>query len=138
MAKQAALEAFQQKLADEKAAAAAATAAYQAKLEKQAALEAFQQKLADEKAAAAAATAAYKAKLEAAAAELERIALLEAAHEACKYALNLSDSNIKLFEEGLATGNLFNIGPQVTNGTEFGSSRWDAYANCVDNYVNPF
>ena len=74
----------------------------------------------------------------AAAAELERIALLEAAHEACKYALNLSDSNIKLFEEGLAAGNLFNIGPQVTNGTEFGSSRWDAYANCVDNYVNPF
>ena len=110
----------------------------EAEMAKQAALEAFQQKLADEKAAAAAATAAYQAKLEAAAAELERIALLEAAHEACKYALNLSDSNIKLFEEGLAAGNLFNIGPQVTNGTEFGSSRWDAYANCVDNYVNPF
>jgi hypothetical protein len=87
MARQAALEAFQQKLADEKAAAAASTAAYLDKLlseelaafesqleaelaaqemmaeieiemARQAALEAFQQKLADEKAAAAASTAA--------------------------------------------------------------------------------
>ena len=76
MARQAALDAFQAKLAADKAAAAASTAAYQAKLAaqemmaeiqaemaRQAALDAFQAKLADEKAAAAASTAAYQAKL---------------------------------------------------------------------------
>ena len=77
MARQAALDAFQQKLADERAAAAASTAAYQAKLaakemmseikeemKRQQDLEAFQQKLADETAAAEASTAAYQSKLE--------------------------------------------------------------------------
>ena len=92
MARQAALEAFQQKLAAEKAAAAASTAAFQERLleeelaafeaqlaaqlaaqemmaeikeemARQAALEAFQQKLADERAAAAASTAEYLAKV---------------------------------------------------------------------------
>jgi hypothetical protein len=91
MARQAALDAFQAKLAADKAAAAASTAAYrdellnaelaafesqleaelaaqemmaeiEAEMARQAALEAFQQKLADEKAAAAASTAAYQAK----------------------------------------------------------------------------
>ena len=62
----------------------------------------------------------------------------EEAHEACKYALGLSDANIALFEASLADGTLFNKGPQSSNGTEFGASRWDAYANCVSNYVNPF
>ena len=115
MARQAALEAFQQKLADEKAAAAAATAAYQAKV-------------AEEKAAAAAAAelAAFKAEL--------------AAHEECKAALNLSDSNIELFKTALAAGNLFSVGPQITAGTEFTANRWDDYASCIGalNYKNPF
>ncbi len=62
----------------------------------------------------------------------------EAAHEACKHALGLTEANIALFESALADGTLFNKGPQSANGTEFGASRWDAYANCVTNYVNPF
>ena len=187
MARAAALAAFQQKLEDERAAAAAATAAYreqlaieeelaafeaeleaqlaaealalaakkeialfEAKLEAElaaqammaeieeemaraAALAAFLQKLEDEKAAAAAATAAYRASL-----EDEVIVVTEEAHEACKYALGLSDANIALFESALADGALFNKCPQSSNGTQFGASRWDAYANCVSNYVNPF
>ena len=167
-----ALAAFQQKLEDERAAAAAATqayrdslleaelAAFEAQLEAElaaaemmaeieeemaraAALEAFLQKLEDEKAAAAAATAAYRASLEdevigELVVEDEVIVVTEEAHEACKYALGLSDANIALFEASLADGTLFNKGPQSTNGTEFGASRWDAYANCVSNYVNPF
>ena len=108
-----------------------------------AALEAFLQKLEDEKAAAAAATAAYRASLEdevigELVVEDEVIVVTEEAHEACKYALGLSDANIALFEASLADGTLFNKGPQSANGTEFGASRWDAYANCVSNYVNPF
>jgi len=167
-----ALAAFQQKLEDERAAAAAATqpirdsqleaelAAFEAQLEAElaaaemmaeieeemaraAALEAFLQKLEDEKAAAAAATAAYRASLEdevigELVVEDEVIVVTEEAHEACKYALGLSDANIALFEASLADGTLFNKGPQSANGTEFGASRWDAYANCVSNYVNPF
>jgi hypothetical protein len=167
-----ALAAFQQKLEDERAAAAAATqayrdslleaelAAFEAQLEAElaaaemmaeieeemaraAALEAFLQKLEDEKAAAAAATAAYRASLEdevigELVVEDEVIVVTEEAHEACKYALGLSDANIALFETALADGTLFNKGPQSSNGTEFGASRWDAYANCVSNYVNPF
>ena len=100
---------------------------------RQAALDAFLQKLEEEKAAAAAATAAYRASL-----EEEVIEVTEAAHEACKHALGLTDANIALFESALADGTLFNKGPQSSNGTEFGASRWDAYANCVSNYVNPF
>jgi len=172
MARAAALAAFQQKLEDERAAAAAATqayrdslleaelAAFEAQLEAElaaaemmaeieeemaraAALEAFLQKLEDEKAAAAAATAAYRASLEdevigELVVEDEVIVVTEEAHEACKYALGLSDANIALFEASLADGTLFNKGPQSSNGTEFGASRWDAYANCVSNYVNPF
>ena len=167
-----ALAAFQQKLEDERAAAAAATAAYrdslleaeldafEAQLEaelaaeemmaeieeemaRQAALDAFLQKLEDEKAAAAAATAAYRASLEEEVigeleVEGEVIEVTEAAHEACKHALGLTEANIALFESALADGTLFNKGPQSSNGTEFGASRWDAYANCVSNYVNPF
>ena len=183
MVRQAALDAFQQKLEDEKASAAKSTAAYQSKrvnddkvaalieelsLEKelaafeaqvaaesaaqemmaeietemarQAALDAFLQKLADDKAAAAASTAAYQASLEddEVIGVIEEVVVTEAAHEACKYALNLSESNVALFKSALADGSLFSVGPQSSNGTEFGASRWDAYANCVSNYVNPF
>ena len=95
----------------------------------------FQAALEAEKAAAAASTAAYQAKLAEEKAAAEAAA---AAHEACKYALNLSASNIALFESALADGSLFNVGPQLTGGTEFTANRWDEYANCVSNYVNPF
>jgi len=103
---------FQAKLEAEKAAAAAATAAYQAKV-------------AAEKAAAAE-LAAFKAEL--------------AAHEECKAALALSDSNIALFKSALADGTLFSIGPQIASGTEFTANRWDDYASCIGalNYKNPF
>jgi len=103
---------FQAKLEAEKAAAAASTAAYQAKF-------------AEEKAAAAE-LAAFKAEL--------------AAHEECKAALNLSDSNIALFKTALAAGNLFSVGPQITAGTEFTANRWDDYASCIGalGYKNPF
>jgi len=162
MEKTAALDAFLQKIADEKAAAAASTAAYQdslldaefasleaqleaerlaqemmAEIEREMALSAFLQKLADEKAAAAASTAAYQASIKVVGV-IEEVIVTEAAHEACKYALNLSESNVALFKTALADGTLFNVGPQSTSGTEFGANRWDAYANCVSNYVNPF
>jgi len=103
----------------------------------------FQAKLEAEKAAAAASTAAYQAKLaeeKAAAAELAAFKAELAAHEECKATLNLSDSNIALFKTALTAGNLFNVGPQITAGTEFTANRWDDYASCIGalNYKNPF
>jgi hypothetical protein len=204
MARQAALDAFQQKLADEKAAAAASTAAYrdellnaelaafesqleaelaaqemmaeiEAEMARQAALEAFQQKLADEKAAAAASTAAYQAKnaydarvtkiMDDLIVQLDELGIADsyksviadelineatekledekfigaisgeivtvAIHDFCKVNLGLSDSNIELFRKALAGNYLGNVGPQVTHGTEFTSGRWDEYIECV-------
>jgi hypothetical protein len=204
MARAAALAAFQQKLEDERAAAAAATQAYRDSLleaelaafeaqleaelaaaemmaeilqemERQAALEAFLQKLEDEKAAAAASTAAYQAKVayekrvtkikDDLLAELEEFNLsgeykstiseelikeatdklaeeefvgaisgeivTEAIHDYCKVNLGLSESNIELFKKALAGGYLGNVGPQVTNGTEFTVNRWQKYIDCV-------
>ena len=158
MARAAALEAFLQKLEEEKAAAAKSTAAYQSKLAREAEIAARMAEIETEKE-----LAAFEAQLEAELAAQELMAEIEAemaaaeeevigeivvedevievtqeAHEACKYALGLSDANIALFESALADGTLFNKGPQSSNGTEFGPSRWDAYANCVSNYVNPF
>ena len=126
-----------------KLAAAEMMAEIEEEMARAAALKAFQDKLAADKAAAAAATAAYRASLEdevigELVVEDEVIVVTEAAHEACKHALGLTDANIALFESALADGTLFNKGPQSANGTEFGASRWDAYANCVTNYVNPF
>ena len=204
MARAAALAAFQQKLEDERAAAAAATqayrdslleaelAAFEAKLEAElaaqammaeieeemaraAALAAFLQKLEDEKAAAAKSTAAYQAKVayekrvtkikDDLLAELDEFNLsgeykstiseelikeatdklaeeefvgaisgeivTEAIHDYCKVNLGLSESNIELFKKALAGGYLGNVGPQVTNGTEFTANRWQKYIDCV-------
>jgi len=204
MARQAALDAFQQKLAAEKAAASAATAAYrdellyaelaafEAQLEaelaaqemmaeiklemaRQAALDAFQQKLAAEKTAASASTAAYQAKLAYdvrinkilvdLTTQLDELGITEnykstianelineatekledekfigtisgeivtvAIHDFCKVNLGLSDSNIELFKKALEGGYLGNVGPQVKYGTEFSSNRWDKYIDCV-------
>ena len=136
------LAAFEAKLEAELA-AQEMMAEIEEEMARAAALKAFQDKLAADKAAAAAATAAYRASLEdevvgELVVEDEVIVVTEAAHEACKHALGLTDANIALFESALADGTLFNKGPQSANGTEFGASRWDAYANCVSNYVNPF
>jgi len=120
---------FQAKLEAEKAAAARSTAIYQARLQQEQIIKDNQAKreakLAEEKAAAAE-LAAFKAEL--------------AAHEECKAALSLSDSNIALFKTALAAGNLFNVGPQIATGTEFTANRWDDYASCIGalNYKNPF
>ena len=109
----------------------------EAEMARKSALDAFLQKLADDKAAAAASTAAYQASLETEEA-IEVVVEEVAINEVCKSASNLSESNIELFKSALADGSLFNVGPQSSNGTEFGANRWDAYANCVSNYVNPF
>jgi colicin import membrane protein len=109
----------------------------EAEMTRKSALDAFLQKLADDKASAAASTAAYQASLkveEAIEVVIEEVAI----NEVCKPASNLSESNVELFKSALADGSLFNVGPQSSNGTEFGANRWDAYANCVSNYVNPF
>jgi len=133
------LATFEAKLAAELA-AQEMMAEIEAEMARQVALEAFLQKLADDKAAAAASTAAYQASLagEEVIGVIEEVVVTEAAHEACKAALNLSESNVALFKSALADGSLFNVGPQVTSGTEFTANRWDEYANCVSNYVNPF
>jgi colicin import membrane protein len=109
----------------------------EAEMARKSALDAFLQKLADDKAAAAASTAAYQASLETEEA-IEVVIEEVAINEVCKPASNLSESNVELFKSALADGSLFNVGPQSSNGTEFGANRWDAYANCVSNYVNPF
>ena len=120
---------FQADLEAERAAAAKSTAIYQARLQQEQIIKDNQAKreakLAEQKAAAEAAAAA---------------AAVVAAHEACKHTLDLklSASNIALFHSALADGTLFNIGPQITSGTEFTANRWDEYAECVSNYVNPF
>ena len=204
MARQAALDAFQAKLAADKAAAAASTAAYQdslleaelaafeaqlaaelasqemmaeieTEMARQAALEAFLQKLADEKTAAASSTALYQAKLaydvrvtkimDDLNSQLDVLGITDnykstildelineatekledekfigtisgeivtvAIHDFCKVNLGLSDSNIELFRKALEGGYLGNVGPQVANGTEFTSNRWDDYIECV-------
>ena len=109
----------------------------EAEMARKSALDAFLQKLADDRAAAAASTAAYQASLEAEE-DIEVVKEEVAINEVCKSASNLSESNVELFKSALADGSLFNVGPQSSNGTEFGANRWDAYANCVSNYVNPF
>ena len=130
------LAAFEAQVAAESA-AQEMMAEIETEMARQAALDAFLQKLADDKAAAAASTAAYQASLEVEE-DIEEVIEEVIVNETCKTASNLSDSNVALFKSALADGTLFNVGPQGSNGTEFGANRWDAYANCVSNYVNPF
>ena len=181
MARQVLLDAFQQKLADDKAAAAKSTAAYQSKrandariaalmaklasqemmveieteMARQASLDAFQQKLADDKAAAAASTSAYQAKLVSEAIEREidefeaqlmedlleestgvEITITGETHNLCRSTLGLSENNIQLFKKALSGKYLFSIGPQGENGTEFSSTRWDGYISCISSLNN--
>ena len=144
MARQAVLNVFVQKLADEKAAAAASTAAYQAKLTYEVRitkimddlftqLDAFE--IADDYKSTILEELINEAteKLEnekfigAISGEIVTVAI----HDFCKVNLDLSDSNIELFKRALEGGYLGNVGPQVTNGTEFTLNRWNDYIDCV-------
>ena len=142
--RQAALEAFLQKLENEKAAAAASTAAYQAKVayEKRvtkikddllAELDEFnlsgeyKSTISDELIKEATEKLAEEEFVGAISGEI----VTEAIHDYCKVNLGLSESNIELFKKALAGGYLGNVGPQVSNGTEFTANRWQKYIDCV-------
>ena len=144
MERQAALEAFLQKLEDGKAAAAASTAAYQAKVayEKRvtkikddllAELDEFnlsgeyKSTISDELIKEATEKLAEEEFVGAISGEI----VTEAIHDYCKVNLGLSESNIELFKKALAGGYLGNVGPQVSNGTEFTANRWQKYIDCV-------
>ena len=144
MERQAALEAFLQKLEEEKAAAAKSTAAYQAKV----AYEKRVTKIKDDLLAELEefnVSGEYKSSIsdeliKDATAKLEDEEFVgtisgeivtEAIHDYCKVNLGLTESNIELFKKALAGGYLGNVGPQVTNGTEFTANRWQKYIDCV-------
>ena len=144
MARAAALAAFLQKLEDEKAAAAKSTAAYQAKVayEKRvtkikddllAELDEFnlsgeyKSTISEELIKEATDKLAEEEFVGAISGEI----VTEAIHDYCKVNLGLSESNIELFKKALAGGYLGNVGPQVTNGTEFTANRWQKYVDCV-------
>jgi len=122
----------------------------EAEMARQAALDAFQAKLAADKAAAAKSTAAYQAKLSSEAIEREidefeaelmeelleestgvEITITGETHNLCRSTLGLSEINIQLYNKALLGGYLGSIGPQVENGTEFSSTRWDNYISCI-------
>ena len=144
MARQAALEAFQQKIADEKAAAAKSTAAYQAKnaydarvtkimddlivqLDELGIADSYKSVIADELITEATEKLEDEKFIGAISGEIVTVAI----HDFCKVNLGLSDSNIELFRKALAGNYLGNVGPQVTHGTEFTSNRWAEYIECV-------
>ena len=144
MARQAALDAFQQKLAAEKAAASASTAAYQAKLaydvrinkilvdlttqlDELGITENYKSTIANELINEATEKLEDEKFIGTISGEIVTIAI----HDFCKVNLGLSDSNIELFKKALEGGYLGNVGPQVIYGTEFSSNRWDKYIDCV-------
>jgi len=144
LANQAALAKFLAKLAEERAAAAASTAAYQAKvaydtrvanimedlvkqLEEVIEPDDYKSHLVEELIAQATAKLEEEKFIGAISGEIVTVAI----HEFCKDTLNLSDSNIALFKKALAGGYLGNVGPQVKYGTEFTANRWDKYITCV-------
>jgi len=127
----------------------------QAEMARQAALDAFQAKLAADKAAAAKSTAAYQAKLASEAIEAEidefeaqlmeelleestgiELTITGETHNLCRSTLGLSEINIQLYNKALLGGYLGSIGPQVENGTEFSSTRWDNYISCISSLNN--
>ena len=140
---------FQAKLEAEKAAAAASTAAYQAKVAYDARIDKILQDLVV-KLEEVMTPDDYKSILveeliEEATAKLEEEKFIGAIsgeivtvaiHEFCKDNLNLSDSNIELFKKALVGGYLGNVGPQIDAGTEFTANRWDKYITCVGSEGN--
>ena len=146
---QAALAVFLAKLAEERAAAAASTAAYQAKvaydarvakikedlvrqLEEEVEPDDYKSHLVEEIIAKATAQLEEEKFIGAISGEIVTVAI----HEFCKDTLNLSDSNITLFKKALAGAYLGNVGPQVKYGTEFTANRWDKYITCVGSLGN--
>jgi len=146
---QAALAKFLAKLAEERAAAEASTAAYQAKvaydarvakikedlvrqLEEVVEPDDYKSHLVEELIAQATAQLEEEKFIGAISGEIVTVAI----HEFCKDTLNLSDSNITLFKKALAGGYLGNVGPQVKHGTEFTANRWDKYITCVGSLGN--
>jgi len=144
LANQAALAEFLAKLDEERAAAAASTAAYQAKV----AYDSRVAKIKEDLVSQLEETIEpddYKSHLveeiiEEATAKLEKEKFIGsisgeivtvAIHDFCEDTLNLSDSNIELFKKAIAGGYLGNVGPQVKHGTEFTANRWDKYITCV-------
>jgi len=149
LANQAALAKFLAKLAEERAAAAASTAAYQSKvaydarvtnikedlvrqLEEVVEPDDYKSHLVEELIAQATAKLEEEKFVGAISGEIVTVAI----HEFCKDTLNLSDSNIALFKKALAGGYLGNVGPQVKHGTEFTANRWDKYITCVGSLGN--
>jgi len=144
LANQAALAKFLEKLAEERAAAVASTAAYQAKvaydarvakikgdlvrqLEEVVEPDDYKSHLVEELIAQATAKLEEEKFIGAISGEIVTVAI----HEFCQDTLNLSDSNIALFKKALSGGYLGNVGPQVKYGTEFTVNRWDKYITCV-------
>ena len=144
LSNQAALAKFLAKLAEERAAAEASTAAYQAKvaydarvakikedlvrqLEEVVEPDDYKSHLVEELIAQATAKLEEEKFIGAISGEIVTVAI----HEFCQDTLNLSDSNIVLFKKALAGGYLGNVGPQVKYGTEFTVNRWDKYITCV-------
>jgi len=149
LANQAALAKFLEKLAEERAAAVASTAAYQAKvaydarvakikedlvrqLEEVVEPDDYKSHLVEELIAQATAKLEEEKFIGAISGEIVTVAI----HEFCQDTLNLSDSNIALFKKALAGGYLGNVGPQVKHGTEFTANRWDKYITCVGSLGN--
>ena len=143
------LAAFEAQLAAELA-SQEMMAEIQAEMARQAALDAFQANLAADKAAATASTAAYLARIASEAIEAEidefeaqlmeelleestgiELTITGETHNLCRSTLGLSEINIQLYNKALLGGYLGSIGPQVENGTEFSSTRWDNYISCI-------
>jgi len=124
MARQASLNAFQAQLADDRAAASASTASYQAKLLSEAIereIDEFEAELMEDL-------------LEESTGE--EITITGQTHNLCKSTLGLSETNIQLFMKALSGDYLGSVGPQVENGTEFSSTRWDNYISCISSLNN--
>jgi len=124
MARQASLDAFQAKLAADKAAAAESTAAYQARLVSEAIereIDEFEAELMEELLEESTGV---------------EITITGETHNLCKSTLGLSETNIQLFKKALSGKYLFSTGPQGENGTEFSSNRWDNYISCISSLNN--
>jgi hypothetical protein len=146
---QASLTKFLAKLAEQRAAAAASTAAYQAKvaydarvakikkdlvrqLEEIVEPDNYKSHLVEELIAQATAKLEKEKFIGSISGEIVTVAI----HEFCQDTLDLSDSNIALFKKALAGSYLGNVGPQVKYGTEFTVNRWDKYITCVGSLGN--
>jgi len=124
MVRQASLDAFQAKLAADKAAAAASTAAYQAKLVSEAIekeIDEFEAELMEDLLEESTGV---------------EIIITGETHNLCRSTLGLSEANIQLFMKALSGDYLGSVGPQVDNGTEFSSNRWGNYISCISSLNN--